>query len=404
MTTAVSPRNLHPARRPDSEDDSTRYYDKVAFGSDSYVPWLIGKLRLGKADLSRMRSAGVPVLRAHSGDNVVGRVMRVEKAEGVWRSNWELPKIGANSVTFQQMDAGILRGVSVGGHLLMDTLVIDNPDETDWDDLLLTCDWVLVEQSLTSIPADVSSGVDRSLVAVLEREGAIFDTLISPEGIFTKNTTALQNHVGNLLREHNATVATLRREEGQQTMTTQTIPPDVLERAVNERLAGDSASKQLTGLVERMDKLTADNESEELRNMEYRAKLDRLQFQPGGRVLQMDTWDPSLHQVLDLGRVLRLEQQGDLGFPKGEPDTWTLERSFQEQLELEPPGRNIGSRVPWAALEERERQLSLQRATMANGAGARPTDVTVVGNGGLVFAGFAPILARMVVQQESEAR
>ena len=27
------------------------------------------------------------------------------------------------------------------------------------------------------------------------------------------------------------------------------------------------------------------------------------------------------------------------------------------------------------------------------------TDVTVVGNGGLVFAGFAPILARMVVQQ-----
>ena len=254
--------------------------------------------------------------------------MKVEKGNGTWRSDWQLPKKPFNRDTFDAMDSGALRGISVGGHLLMDTLVIDNPDETDWDDLLLTCDWVHVEQSLTSIPADTTSGVDRSLAAVLEREGQIFDTLISPEGIFTKDTTALRSHIGNLLREHNETVATLRREEGQHTMTTPAIPQDVLERAIADQLARSETLQSLNQVPGKLDQLAADVTAENERNMEYRAKLDRLQFQPGGRVLQMDTWDPALHQVLDLGRVLRLEQQGDLGFPKGEPDTWTLERSF----------------------------------------------------------------------------
>ena len=71
MTTAVSPGSLHPARKPDREDDENRYYDKVAFASDSYVPWIIGSLRLGSADLTRMRTSGCPVLRAHNGDNLV---------------------------------------------------------------------------------------------------------------------------------------------------------------------------------------------------------------------------------------------------------------------------------------------------------------------------------------------
>ena len=81
MTTANSPRNLHPARKPDREDDENRYYDGVAFASTEPVPWVIGRLRLGKADLSRMHSSGVPVLRGHDGNDVVGQVQRVEKVK-----------------------------------------------------------------------------------------------------------------------------------------------------------------------------------------------------------------------------------------------------------------------------------------------------------------------------------
>ena len=328
MTTATSPQNLHPRRAPDREDDDNRFYDGVAFASDSYVTWVVGRLRLGKADLSRMRSSGCPVLRSHQPDNVVGRVMKVEKRDGTWRSNWQLPKKPFNRDTFDQMDTGSLRGISVGGHLLMDTLVIDNPDETDWDDLLLTCDWVLVEESLTSVPADTTSGIDRLLAAVLERDGAIFDTIISPEGIFTKETTALRSHIGNLLREHNETVATLRREEGQQTMTMQTIPPDVLAKAVSEEIARSEALKSLSEIPAKLDQLTAEVNAETAANMEYRAKLDFLQF-GGSPVLQLSNWNPANDPLLDMGKLIRLYADRDAGFPKLDRSTTSLEESFR---------------------------------------------------------------------------
>ena len=401
MTTAVSPQNLHPRRGPDREDDDNRFYDGIAFASDSYVPWVVGRLRLGKADLSRMRSSGCPVLRSHQPDNVVGRVMKVEKRDGTWRSNWQLPKKPFNRDTFDQLDSSALRGVSVGGHLLMDTLVIDNPDETDWDDLLLTCDWVLVEQSLTSIPADVSSGVDRSLVAVLEREGAIFDTLISPEGIFTKNTTALQNHVGNLLREHNATVATLRREEEQHTMTTPApaiIPPDVLQRAVADEIARTEALKSLSEIPAKLVELTAEVTAENERNMEYRNKLDKLQYQPNGQTLQLGNWSPG-DAIINLGVVMRLTRQEDGILPPIDANTiTTMEESIIERAELGKAGRDVLARLPWEALAERERQLQFQRAAMSDAAGARPVMIDVLGNGGLVLSSFSPILGRMDVR------
>ena len=398
MTTAVSPQNLHPRRVPDREDDDNRFYDGVSFASDSYVSWVVGRLRLGKADLNRMRSSGVPVLRSHQPDNVVGRVMKVEKRDGTWRGNWQLPKKPFNRDTFDQMDSGSLRGVSVGGHLLMDTLVIDNPDETDWDDLLLTCDWVLVEQSLTSIPADTTSGVDRSLAAVLERDGAIFSTIISPEGIFTKETTALRSHIGNLLREHNETVATLRREEGQHTMTTPAIPQEAIERAIADQLARSEALKALTGVGDKLDKLAADAEAENQRNMEYRNKLDKIQFQPGGHVLGLENWNPAINEPLNIGRIIRLTADREMGFPQLNPNTSTLEESFLERTELAAPDRSTAARVPFEAIMERSRQRAIQRSAMADAAGARPLQVNVLGNAGLLFSDYAPILAAMDVR------
>ena len=393
MPTAVSPRNLHPPRRPDSEDDETRFYNNVAFGSDSYVPWVIGKLRLGKADLGRMRSAGVPVLRAHSGDSVVGRVVRVEKSEGVWRSNWELPKIGANEVTFQQLDSGILRGVSVGGMLLWDTLKIDNPDEANSDDVLWTCDWALVEESLTPIPADINAGIDRA-IGDLHRVPQIFDVLISESGVTTPDTPELRQRLQTLVGEHNQNL-TLRRE---QAMTTQTqIPPDVLQRAVADEMARNDALKRFTEVPDKLDQLITSQAEEEQRNMAYRAKLDALQYQPNGKVLQLSNWSPMDH-ALDLGKILRLTSSDDLGFPALDRSGSSLEESFLELQELEPAGRSTVARLPFAAIEERQRQLMLQRNTLAGGAGARPVDININGDGGLLLSAFSPIMGAMDVR------
>ena len=190
MTTANSPRALHPALDYD-ETDADRIYRGVAFASDDYIPWILGSLRLGKCDLSRMLSSGVPVLRSHQPDSVVGAVTRVGKTDGLWRSDWRLPQIPANRDTFDQMDHAILRGISVGGNLDWESLVIDNEAEADWsnpDSLRFSADWMLVEQSLTAIPADVSSGVDRTAVAALERAPAIFDMIVDSAGITTRDT------------------------------------------------------------------------------------------------------------------------------------------------------------------------------------------------------------------------
>ena len=134
--------------------------------------------------------------------------------------------------------------------------------------------------------------------------------------------------------------------------------------------------------------------------MEYRAKLDKIQFQPNGQVLQEETWTPG-ERAMDLGKVLRLTMQDDLGFPELDRDAdTTLEESILERAELGPAGRNTVARIPFFALEEAERQrrMGLQRSTLASGAGARPLDITVVGNAGLVLAAYSPILARMDVR------
>ena len=394
MTTAVSPQNLHPRRNPDREDDDNRYYDGVSFASDSYIPWLIGKLRLGKADLNRMRNSGVPVLRSHQPDNVVGRVMKVEKSGGLWRANWQLPKKPFNTNTFDAMDSSVLRGISVGGKLKVSTMVVDNPDETDWDDILLTCDWELIEQSLTSIPADTGSGIDRFLAEVLERDGQIFDTVISPEGIFTKDTTALRDHIGNLMRSHNEAV-TFRRG---QIMTTQAIPQEAIERAIIDQLERSEALKSLTDLPATVAKLAESVDADAKANMEYRAKLDKIQYQPNGQVLQLSNWNPAINEPLNIGRILRLTADREMGLPRLDPTTSTLEESFLERTELTAPDRSTAARIPFEAIMERSRQRAIQRSAMADAAGARPLQVNVLGNAGLLFNDYAPILSAMDVR------
>lgn len=397
MTTATSRPGLHPERKPDREDENNRYYDGVSFASDTPIPWILGRLKLGKCDLSRMRTAGVPVLRAHDGDKVAGQVTKTEKAGGVWRSDWRLPKRDFNKDTFDQMDTGILRGISVGGSLDFATLELLEDDD-DPDGMVFGCDWGLLEESLTPIPADVSSGVDRA-AAWLARDGAIFDTLITPDGITTADTPALRRHIDNAITAHRRNLE-LKREE---TMTTKEfdIPKEILERAVAEGL---EKNEQVQALSAEVIALRAELDKEAKTNMDYRAKLDSLQYQPNGAVSQVGNWNPMEDRVLDLGKIMRLTNTADIGLPPLDLTNATYEESVIERAELKTPGRDVVARIPWEALKEHgaqiqaKKQMQLQRTNLTQGAGAIPENVTVLGNAGMILNNWSPILARMDVR------
>lgn len=397
MTTAVTRPSLHPPRKPDEETDDDRIYRRVSFASDDYIGWIVGKLRLGRADLSRMRSSGVPVLRSHQSDNLTGQVTRVEKADGVWRSDWRLPKIPANRDTFDQMDTGILRGISVGGNLIWETLKIDNEDQADWadpDSILFTCDWMLFEQSLTSMPADVSSGIDRETAAVLQRDGAIIDTIIGPSGIMTMETPGVLQRIETLVRDHNAAVLTRQREK---TMTTPTqVPLDLLERSINDHLNRNETLASLADVPGKLDALAASVERLDKEAMEYGKKLNTLQFQPTGHVLQASNWQPGA-PVINLGRVARLLAASDIGPTAEQRADWSLEESYLEveQGKLSTMPRDAIARIPWAILQERSKMLDLQRANMANARGAIPAMTNILGDGGLLLADYSAILGAL---------
>ena len=75
------------------------------------------------------------------------------------------------------------------------------------DSLRFSADWMLVEQSLTAIPADTRAGVDRVAVGALDRAPdralAIFDTVITPAGITTRDTPEIHRRLESLVRDHN---------------------------------------------------------------------------------------------------------------------------------------------------------------------------------------------------------
>ena len=389
------PPTSQPPRKPDDEDDESRFYNRVTFASDNYVPWIMGSLRLANADTSRLTTSGVPVLRSHEPDNLVGAVTRVEKVAGLWRSDWRLPKIAGNRRTFDQMDAGILRGISVGGNIIWNTLTIDNEGEADWgdpDSLRFSADWQLVEESLTAIPADFRAGIDRSMVAVLERDSGIFDSIITESGILTKETPAIIQRLQTLVNSHNQNAA-IRR----QTMVTPTISPEAIDKVISDHLERSEALKSLTAIPGQLTKLAETVDAETKANMEYRSKLDKLQFQPGGQVLQLSTWSPR-DNAIDLGKILRLTMSDDIGQPPLDRTNTSLEESMLEQIGLDAPGRNTVGRLPFASIIEQQKQLMLQRNTLSGGAGSRPVDINVLGDGGLLLSAFSPILGSMQVR------
>ena len=152
------------------------------------------------------------------------------------------------------MDTNLLKGISVGGLLDWNSLEITNEDEVnDPDEWIFRADWVMLEQSLTAIPADVRAGIDRTMIA---RTGPIPDLFIGPDnGIYTPETPEIRQRLDSLMRQHNQNVS-VRREE--QTMTQTQIPPDVLQRAVADEIARTEALKSLSEIPAKLVELTAE--------------------------------------------------------------------------------------------------------------------------------------------------
>lgn len=387
MTTAVSRPSAHP-RKPDKEDDNRLIFENRVFATQRYIPWFIGQLRLGdRPDFSRVERNQARVLTNHSGAHPIGRVTRAWHDRGgqVFRSNFEIPKIPATENARQLIEADLMRDISVGAKLNWDAITLDNADE-DWesiDDARWTAhEWEFVEESMTPIPADGDAGLDRVDFADLLRE--------DPEVVvFGAGQAAMHERT---MAKHRPRLERLIAERKERTMTTQQLPSnEALERAIADALA-----KREDDLSAKIDRLITDTETDRKANMEYRAKLDSLQFRPQGSVLSLDNWT-TRDNTLDLGRILRLTADKELGFPQLDRGASTLEESFLERVgsDLAAPDRSTMARVPFEAVMERERQRMIQRSTMTDAAGVRPVQINVLGNAGLLFNAYAPILAAM---------
>ena len=136
-------------------------------------------------------------------------------------------------------------------------------------------------------------------------------------------------------------------------------------------------------------------------------RYGNTQFQPNGKVLQMDNWKAG-DRLLSVGNFIKLSWRGGMSpdGPTVDRSRTSLEESFLErhqdtvnnQRERHGSAVNAIATIPWSALAERERQeIMLRNSTLASGAAARPLDPTILGDAGLVLARYAPILARMNV-------
>ena len=376
-------------RRPDKEDDTRMVFENRVFATQRYIPFIVGSLRLGdNPDFSRVARNQAKVLVGHDGKNPVGRVLRAWHDRGgqCFRSNFEIPKIEATRDARERIEADLMRDISVGARLNWDSITLDNPDE-DWeslDDVRLTAhQWAFVEQSLTPIPADGDAGLDRVDVLDLIRDGD--DIVVFGSGGITMRQGAADAQRGKLEK--------LLNERRESRMTTPTITDDAVERALAAHLEKSETLKRLAEVPGQVEKLVASDERREKEMMTFGAKLDTLQF-GGSNVLQMSNWKPG-NDLLNIGTIMRLSAATDLGLPRFERDNTSLEESFLEQTELVAPDRSTVARVPFKAIQERNRQRNLMRAAMSDSAGSRPTMVNVIDDAGLLMSDYSPILAQM---------
>ena len=300
----------------------------------------------------------------------------------------------------ERIAADLMRDISVGARLNWDSITLDNEDDMDsWESIdeakFTAHEWMAVESSLTPIPADSEAGLDREDVLDLLRED---DELV----IFGAGQAIMSRRAADTHRPRLESLIETRNPGRGKTMVTQQLPADeVIERLVTNHLQNNGTLQRLTEIPDKVDKLSETLDYERGEIMKLGQKLNTIQFQPGGRVLQLENWQPG-ERMLDLGKVLRLTAAEDvIGYKARVMEDSTLEESVIERAELGNPGRNVVGRIPWLALQEEanQRRAMLQRDTdMADAAGARPLDIHVIGDAGLLLSQWAPILGRLDVR------
>lgn len=153
----------HGAVRAGEVDTNTREVD-VAFSSEApYARWwgieILGH-KAGECDLSWLSSGRAPVLSGHDPEKQIGVVLNAQIGrDRKGRSRW---RFGTSPLADQEMQdakAGVRVNVSVGYEILELELVKQEGEDKTYR----VTKWRPLEESLVSIPADMSVGLGRSV-------------------------------------------------------------------------------------------------------------------------------------------------------------------------------------------------------------------------------------------------
>ncbi|HWQ34880.1 MAG TPA: phage major capsid protein [Blastocatellia bacterium] len=162
-------KRVQPLRREDVRLDRENRTVELAFLSDQPIEHWFGRLILdhsaGCADYTRLQTNG-PLLLEHDRDRKIGGHLKVWSDGHVSRALVKFSRRDAAVAEMDDIEDGIGRGVS-GGFIVHEMIL-----EEDGDDgpVYRATKWEPVENSLVSIPADITVGIGRALDPELRRE------------------------------------------------------------------------------------------------------------------------------------------------------------------------------------------------------------------------------------------
>lgn len=134
---------------------------RISFASDAVIDrgWFTEQLLFGpdNIDMSRLK-AGVPFLRNHDYDQIIGRLENPQFENG---RLYLTPKRGTSALaleTWSDIDAGIIVDTSIGYKIMKEEEIREEGKKPFYR----ITSWQPFEGSAVSIPADISVGVNRS--------------------------------------------------------------------------------------------------------------------------------------------------------------------------------------------------------------------------------------------------
>ncbi len=111
-------------------------------------------------NLERATDNTLPLLWSHNQDQQIGVAENVRVFQGKLRATLRFSKSARGEEIWQDVKAGIVRGISIG-YLIDD--YVEKDAGNDWQSDLVAVRWTPFEASCVSCPADLSAGIGRAL-------------------------------------------------------------------------------------------------------------------------------------------------------------------------------------------------------------------------------------------------